>query len=569
VDAIRTLRFLWVLLAILLWLDGSQPSVAGDLSISDPAKMRIGFVTHPDVSSTLLLQTAAPISKTAPSEIIAGDLLTYTILISDTNGTISAIVTDTVPANSRYLAESMASSPPEATITFTAPTPLDAGSVMSWTIESPTSPVTLTFAVAPILPITDGMVITNEAWLSGTTSSIATTTVRSAPSLHFAKTGQPAVVIGGGLLTYTLTVSNTGPGIAINTVVTDTVPAHTAYQPNSMATIPADTATISQPIAFGPGNVMTWTLPFLSGAVSLTFQVAVDRPITDGTAIANTAWLLGEPAVATSTVSATPNLHLVKTVSPSAVRVGELLTYTLTLSNDGTGIAQGVVLTDRLPAGEVFTNMIQGETPAATSPELTWNDLTVATSHVLTFKVTAPLRSGSYFNQAAATFDGIRLETGPSAVVQVTSITRTLDLPIIYKNYQCTPDPYEGPSGNNSAQTAYQLASNTTLFANFCGDPIVDNVKKDEYKFSVSGAGVPIRATLSQIPSGCDYDLYLYSMTNLNTPKATSKRPGGQDEAIQYQPQPSEAGEFLLLVDDFSKCSPAGVNDYRLDVIFE
>ena len=50
-------------------------------------------------------------------------------------------------------------------------------------------------------------------------------------------------------------------------------------------------------------------------------------------------------------LSAKAVLHILKRATPSLVRTGDLVTYTLTLTNDGNAAASDVVVHDALPAG--------------------------------------------------------------------------------------------------------------------------------------------------------------------------------------------------------------------------
>jgi uncharacterized repeat protein (TIGR01451 family) len=72
--------------------------------------------------------------------------------------------------------------------------------------------------------------ITNTAVVSSTTPTfssdrtVLTTTVVAAADLWVTKTHQPALVVAGDPLTYTLIVTNIGPSLARNIVLTDTLP---------------------------------------------------------------------------------------------------------------------------------------------------------------------------------------------------------------------------------------------------------------------------------------------------------------------------------------------------------
>ncbi len=289
--------FLVLLLCLIVGWTSRDVLAAGGLP-TEPGTVP----SYPEVLGAPLLQAESVISKTAPSELTAGDPLPYEIIVSNDDGVVNEVVTDTVPANTRYVADSMHYSPPEAVVAFDPPSPPDAGSLMSWTIASPASPVTLTFNVAPILPITNGTVVANQAWLSGANDS------------------------------------------------------------------------------------------------------------------------------ATTTILSVPDLHVSKIVTPTTVLVGGPVTYTISLVNSGTGIAEGVIVTDRLPADAAFIGTVQGESPSTTNPELRWNDLTVVSNHVLQFVVSAPSAPGTYSNQAAAILGGDRVETGLVAPVDVTLSDSTTSL---------------------------------------------------------------------------------------------------------------------------------------------
>ena len=131
--------------------------------------------------------------------------------------------------------------------------------------------------------------------------------------------------------------------------------------------------------------------------------------------------------------------------------------------------------------------------------------------------------------------------------------------PIIFKDFVCNPDPYEP---NDDPAHAYVLTGPTTLWANFCGAD-----QKDEYEFHVATTSVPIKIDLQRIPTGCDYDVYLYQLPDTSSPKAWSDATGNADEHISYQPV--QAGDYMVFVYARTKCPCAGSTDYELQVDFE
>ncbi|HFD38694.1 MAG TPA: DUF11 domain-containing protein, partial [Anaerolineae bacterium] len=111
-------------------------------------------------------------------------------------------------------------------------------------------------------------------------------------SPDISKSAQPDPVGAGDVITYTIVVTNNTGGALSNLTVTDTVPAHTTYITGSMNS-KTGVLTATQPPSITPSNLMTWTIGSLADgkSITMTFQVAADSPLVNGTPIANTAWL--------------------------------------------------------------------------------------------------------------------------------------------------------------------------------------------------------------------------------------------------------------------------------------
>ena len=148
---------------------------------------------------------------------------------------------------------------------------------------------------------------------------------------------------------------------------------------------------------------------------------------------------------------------------------------------------------------------------------------------------------------------------GGDAFVAKVRVVETSYLPVVMKNYVCTPDPYEP---NDQWEDAYLLASNTTLPANFCEEGI-----KDEYTFSISNLGTAIVIDLTSIPSGCDYDLYLYRDSDRVTSVARSDNDGNANEHIAYNP--TVTGQYYVLVYARVKGGQASSSNYQLQCTFQ
>ncbi|MGL6105196.1 hypothetical protein [Romboutsia sp.] len=167
----------------------------------------------------------------------------------------------------------------------------------------------------------------------------------------------------GDTLTYTLNFTNTGSDNAYNVVVLDTIPTGTNFIPNSvMINGVGDSSNPQTGINLG-------TIP--SGQVNtITFQVQVDT-VPAGTTISNTAitdysFVIGSNTintgvisnVVTTTILGRAQIGMTKTATPSYVKLGDTLTYTIELNNTGSTTADNLFFSDTIPLGTTFANNI-------------------------------------------------------------------------------------------------------------------------------------------------------------------------------------------------------------------
>jgi|GEM_PF-1099375 len=149
-----------------------------------------------------------------------------------------------------------------------------------------------------------------------------------------------------GPVTYTLAYANRGDA-PVRAVISDVLPAELVYI----------TAT---PPGVVRGSQVTWTVDIpVNAAEAVTVVAGLLLPLrgTVGSAVTNTAYLLWPgPALSSSAaLSYRPvDLVLTKTVIPTAVLPGELVTYTLGYANRGCGPAAGAVLSDTWPAAVAY-----------------------------------------------------------------------------------------------------------------------------------------------------------------------------------------------------------------------
>lgn len=155
-----------------------------------------------------------------------------------------------------------------------------------------------------------------------------------------------ATVRPGGLLTYFVTITSTGPSNALDVVFTDQLDLRTVFVSVSNGSCTETSGSVECDLGtMVPGQ-----------SVSFEIVVRVDK-VADQTVLANSAevssvttdlQLGNNSAVATTTVAG-PVISLIKSASPpsgQSVSPGAPITYTITFTNSGTGDALNFTVTD-------------------------------------------------------------------------------------------------------------------------------------------------------------------------------------------------------------------------------
>jgi uncharacterized repeat protein (TIGR01451 family) len=183
----------------------------------------------------------------------------------------------------------------------------------------------------------------------------------AAPELSVAKDLDPASnPQPGGVLIWSLTYANTGNQGTAGVVLHETVPAHTTFRPQG-----SDPRWICSGTSTGAACALELGEVPAGGSGAVPFAVTVDTPLPAGVeATENCAQLGSAESCHIAALDAAPDLALIKDDGGVTVRPGGVVTYTLTAVNHGNQDADGVAVTDRLPAGTVFS--AEGSSPGWT-----------------------------------------------------------------------------------------------------------------------------------------------------------------------------------------------------------
>jgi uncharacterized repeat protein (TIGR01451 family) len=335
------------------------PSATFGAQVSGGNEVRTNNDTDSD-SVTFLrsadLKLTKAVDKTAAK---VGDTLTYTLTATNDGptNTTGVSVSDPLPAGLQPL-----------TATSTAGTCSTAGQTVTCAIgalaSGATAQVTIT---AKVLPTAVASSLVNAATITGAdpdpdspdNSDQTTTTIGQAADLHLTKSVSPTVVNPGASATWTINLSNVGPGTASGVSIADTLPAGAVVQ----------SITPSAGTTCGTGSPFTCTVGSLASGASASVVVVVKPALSAaGTTITNSATVnastwdpntADNTATSALTVNPAADLRVVKTVDKGTANVDDLLTWTVALTNDGPSPASGATITDTAPSGVA----IQSVTP--------------------------------------------------------------------------------------------------------------------------------------------------------------------------------------------------------------
>lgn len=217
--------------------------------------------------------------------------------------------------------------------------------------------------------ITNTASVNDRSTLTGTTDITGTNAARTSAAtvnvvpynLRVSKTASSPNINSGGDITWTVTVTNDGPGNMFgpddttvnNLSVTDAAPVANASAPaNFTSAGPAGACTYTAGTINCPGSLNN------GQAQIFTFQQTVNAGTPVATAITNNAsvtdFVTGDSndnGSATVTVSPSANLSVTKSNGVSTVFSGSTITYTVVVTNNGPDSTTGAVVTDVVGAG--------------------------------------------------------------------------------------------------------------------------------------------------------------------------------------------------------------------------
>ena len=274
--------------------------------------------------------------------VSAGDPIGFTITASNSGaGSASGVtVTDTLPTDAG-LSWTIDAAGSDSGCSITAGVlscnfgTIAAGGSKHVHITSPT-----TAATCGSVDNTANVTTSND----GSDSDNASITV-NCPNVTVLKTADQGTIDAGDTAAFTIVVTNEGPGTAKGVTLTDTLPSGVVWSEDSAA------CSIT-------AGVLSCNFGDLANSATRTVHVTGATDAADCGVLTNTAVVAASnesvenvgdnSSTATITVNC-PDLLVTKDADQGTVNAGENIGFTVEVTNNGTGTAHGVTVTDTLP----------------------------------------------------------------------------------------------------------------------------------------------------------------------------------------------------------------------------
>jgi uncharacterized repeat protein (TIGR01451 family) len=280
-------------------------------------------------------------------------------------------------------------------------------------------------------------------------NNVATAVTRVDPPLAELALGlsdAPDPVLQGGVLTYSVSVTNNGPSTATGVTITSALPASVVYLG----------AVASQGSVSAVSNQVTCVLGTLTKGAKATLSVSV-RPLANRTIVASAGVTSNQAdpipannsATTQTVVGPAANLAVGLEVVPSSVVVGSNFTAFIQVTNFGPSTASGVVVNHLLPAGATVVNSSSSQGSITVS-----NNAVIANlgslSNAATAALTVVLRStnvGQFSTSATVSANQADPQTANNSVVRSVVIDVPRNYPLVPAGVTLLAESFSPPNG--------------------------------------------------------------------------------------------------------------------------
>ncbi|HGA1019543.1 TPA: cell surface protein, partial [Bacillus cereus] len=335
----------------------------------DPSKPAVMQMVASNTVQTTINNASIAATKSADKQFAnVNDIITYTTTLTNNGNTLASnvIFTDVIPNGTSFIPNSVTVNGntlpnvnPASGIAI-APINPNANTIISFQVQVNSIPnpnpipnqnnTTYQYVVDPNLPPAS----------ANTLSNVITTQINNATIVATKSVNTPTAAIGD-IVTYTIAVTNTGNIPASATVLTDGLGAGASFIQNSvtinnvpqpgldpslgvhLADIsPGDTVFITfqaQILAIPPSGTLT-----NNALVNYEYTVNPNQSPAVGSTVTNTT--------VTPIIDAT--LVINKSASTTFATIGDTITFTSAVTNNGNTTANNIIFTDTIPNGTTF-----------------------------------------------------------------------------------------------------------------------------------------------------------------------------------------------------------------------
>ncbi|GAA1015996.1 hypothetical protein Aple_011310 [Acrocarpospora pleiomorpha] len=429
-----------------------------------------------------------------PSTASPGDTVEYTITVTNTGGAAYPAADFSDPLSgvlddATYNADAAATS---GTASYSAP-------ILSWNGNlSAGASAIITYSVTVRSPdpgdksLANTVTSTSEGSNCPTDPRCTRTVPVRVPQLTLTSAVDSSTTVPAGVVRYTVTATNSGEAAYSGAGFTFSLAGALGN-----ATYDNDAVATSGGLTFDAGS-LTWSGALAVGeTATMTASVTVNNPATGNLTTLLTSTTTGnncpvgssDPACATTVGILVPQLTIEKTADVATAEPGDVVAYTVTVTNSGQTPYTGAAFTDSLTG--VLTDAVYNNDAAATSgsvdysaPTLTWTgDLGIGAVATITYTVTIrdPYPGDAFIsNTVTSTTPGNTCPAGSSdsrctvfvtVLVPALTLTKTADTSTVTEGgtveYTVTV--------TNAGQVPYTGASFTDPLAGVLDDATYNN----------------------------------------------------------------------------------------------
>ncbi|QHW34647.1 DUF11 domain-containing protein [Paenibacillus rhizovicinus] len=390
-------------------------------------------------SNTLTIPVKTPnvnaVKSSNRTVTTVGDTVTFSTVVSNTGiaSVTNVTFTDPIPAGTSFVANSV-------TVDGAAkPGASPAAGIAIGTIAAGAS-VTVVFQLlvnslpSPAVINNQATVSYNSGTFSGQTLSNLVTFPVDLPIIATQKSANKTQATVGDTITYTFAIQNTGNYAALLTL-TDPLTLSTTYVPNTLTVngVPNGSATPQTGIPVGvvmAGGTATVVFSVLIQSLPNPPNIVNQGTVSYAYTLPDNRTFNGSVASNPVSVSASsPNVSLAKSASASVATVGDAITYTLSVTNNGITPVNQVIVSDPIPSGSTFiagSVLIGGVSAPSANPStgITIGTIAPSATVVVSFQVSVISipPDGTLSNRGAVSFT--------SGVFSGSSFSSTVVIPV-------------------------------------------------------------------------------------------------------------------------------------------